>query len=831
MRSKQKKIKFSKGQINSRLLERQDLDVLDSSARLVKNYISTPFGSIRSRGGTENIAKINSGKTALSTPTITNSIGGTDASLYNETALFVSDGIEGDTTWFKYDFGSSQAIYKVYTENIYFSFTAPVLTPVIVDGVITGVTISTAGIGLNSVTLTVTDILGEDADLTATVNSAGTITGVTVTDGGTGYSSKTAITVNYTKPSETVTLQGSLNDSTWTDLDTYSITSTTTDFVTTVSANYRYLRVVGAGVLATKVNLYNVRAYSLVAGSTTFKLVDFVFNQDQKYLLVLKDEEILVYEDDSLIDTVTATGLVDTLFDTLKIAQAEDTMVFTHPDLKTRQLVRTTGPTFTFGDFPFTNIPNALFGAETVVQPAQTLTPSATEGSIKLTSGGGTIFSSASVGQLIDGGGGRVRITEYESATIVYGYTVIPFYTTSAIASGEWDYITGYEAVWSVTRGYPTTCMFYQQRLWFGGSKSKPNTIWASRVGQYNDFDNVGNYANDGINATISSQQIDEIVNIYANRGIQVFTAGAEWIVPEGATTPDTFTITKNTSNGSLSSVNVVDIAGTTLFVEKNGKSLLGFVYQEGQAAFMTSSLSLLTDLIQGPIGMAVDHNSSADIGNFLYMPMADGTMVTWCIILDQKIQSPVTFDSANNGLVKEVVNVAGDTYILVDRKDEVYLEKLLEPSTVGNVDMLTTDNTLSASITGLDDYTGSYVRVYNSTTDFGTYYVIDGDITLSSTPASAVNIGLVFDYEMKSNKIAINGQTENIEKRISKATVVTNDTTSLTFSGQTLEQSDDVYDLYGVTGFMRDCYFTMSGSFDYAEILSILLNINYGEK
>ena len=92
-----------------------------------------------------------------------------------------------------------------------------------------------------------------------------------------------------------------------------------------------------------------------------------------------------------------------------------------------------------------------------------------------------------------------------------------------------------------------------------------------------NNFDNIGNNDNDGINNTISSAQIDEIVNIYANRGIQVFTAGAEWIVPEGFTTPDTFTITKNTSNGSLDTVPVVDVSGTTLFVEKNGKSLYIF--------------------------------------------------------------------------------------------------------------------------------------------------------------------------------------------------------------------------------------------------------------
>jgi hypothetical protein len=182
--------------------------------------------------------------------------------------------------------------------------------------------------------------------------------------------------------------------------------------------------------------------------------------------------------------------------------------------------------------------------------------------------------------------------------------------------------------------------LFYEQRLAFGGSKSRPNTINLSRVGQFNNFENIGNYANDAIEATISSEQIDEIVNIYPNRGIQVFTAGAEWLVPEGSLTPDLFSITKNTSNGSLDTVEPVDISGTTLFCEKNGKSLLSFVYTEGQNAYISSNMSLLTDLINSPVGMAVDKNSSQDIGNFLYMVLADGTMLVACILLDQKINS-----------------------------------------------------------------------------------------------------------------------------------------------------------------------------------------------
>ena len=33
--------------------------------------------------------------------------------------------------------------------------------------------------------------------------------------------------------------------------------------------------------------------------------------------------------------------------------------------------------------------------------------------------------------------------------------------------------------------GYPRTVTFHQGRLYFGGSKSRPSTIWGSKVGLF----------------------------------------------------------------------------------------------------------------------------------------------------------------------------------------------------------------------------------------------------------------------------------------------------------------------------------------------------------
>lgn len=586
---------------------------------------------------------------------------------------------------------------------------------------------------------------------------------------------------------------------------------------------------VAVGEIAGKLNLSLFVFYDSTDTVLKSKIMPFIFNTEQKYVVHATTTGFGVYDDDGNWLSFLSLTIDEDYIEDLKYTQQEDTMIITHPEIPPQVIQRT----FDAGvvgwvlyELDIQNYPYYNFGGEVITNPTTTLTPSAVEGNVKLTAGGGTIFTAGSVGQIIDGGGGRVRITEYVSATVVQGYTIIPFYATTAIASGEWDFIKGHEPVWSSTRGYPATCMFYQQRLWFGGSKSRPRTIWASRVGQYNDFENAGNYDNDAIDITLSSSSVDQIVNIFPNRGVQIFTKGAEWTLPEGTLTPDSIIAVKNTSNGSLTGLNPVDLSGYTLFVEKNGKNLLSYVYNDSQGAYVTTALSLLTDMISNPVGMTVDYNSNRDEGNYLYLVNSDGNAVVACLLLEEKINSFTRFET-DNGNIKDVITLVSDVYLLVERNNNIYLEKI-----DGD---LRTDFTqqfsASATITGLGEYEGNTVYVYNDDADYGSYTVSGGQITLTETPNNPVYIGYGIDYDLTSNRIAINSKTLNIEKRISKATMATKDTSKVTFTGQTKERDNDIYDFYGVTNPARDPRYTISGTFDYFEMLSLFININYGDK
>ena len=84
------------------------------------------------------------------------------------------------------------------------------------------------------------------------------------------------------------------------------------------------------------------------------------------------------------------------------------------------------------------------------------------------------------------------------------------------------------EDVWSATRGFPKIGVFNEGRLWFGGTKSKPQSMLASRAGAFFDFFSKRGEDDEGIFVTIDSRELTTIVDINPDRGLQIFCAGAE---------------------------------------------------------------------------------------------------------------------------------------------------------------------------------------------------------------------------------------------------------------------------------------------------------------
>lgn len=818
-RTVQKKIKFTKGMITPALIERTDLPMYDSSAQEIKNYVCTPYGGFRTRRGTRKIQKLDlaekiyfSSASGQGTFSNNNYVSGSLANLN-----------DGDTI-VTLDIGAAnvKAEANIYLSNLRLDYAVPSLTATFQEtGVqyqarLTHIDINNAGLGFDGSLSVNGRVLSGETVITPTTNNLGAITSVAFTSATYKYLPETpqAVQVSAIPPECVIGFSVSADGVRWSAEEKHTITNNVIPSIKLKTKNCRYLRIkyYGAGVKT------QLRIDNIYAKYEFYKLVPFVYNTTQTDMVVLSEKKILIFENETLSKTINiSSGLEFKNLRAVKYAQNEDVIVFTEAGVAPRELRRTSND-WVFQSFPLKNIPFHNFNGEVTTAKTVGITPNYVQGAVTLTADS-DVFDANYVGQQIDANGGRFKVTEYVDAKKIIGYTIIPFLNTDKITN--WTYITGWERCWSAARGWPITCLFYQQRLWFGGSSQRPSTIWASRTGIYNDFNNAGNYDNDSINQDLNTE--NQIVNLLSNRGLQIFTSGDEWTAAEGALTPNAFTVVKNTSNGSDIGLTPKNLGGVTLFIEKNGKSLLSYVYDYNQAAYKTSNIGILSALINEPVDMEIDDNSSLDEGDYLYVVLKDGRMLVTSINFEQEINASSIFEVV--GEIQSVCNLINETYLLVTINDDTYLEVIDDKVKTD----LTIEQYVGQTITGLNDYEGHYINVYADDEDFGKYFVENGTVTLRYEANANCKIGFTFSSRLESNDIAINGRSTSMYKRIAKAVITTNKTNRIKLNGIEKVSNNDIFDFFAVSSYGKRVRFIIESEFNRVEVLSVLLQINYG--
>ena len=396
-------------------------------------------------------------------------------------------------------------------------------------------------------------------------------------------------------------------------------------------------------------------------------------------------------------DYITATGITAAMLDELNFTQAVDTLILCHEDLQTKRLVRNSDTSWTFENLPITNIPKFAFSITTTTGSSYNtgvahdhLEPSGTDGNITLTakhSGSDanifTASASSYVGQYINVTPfGRLRIVRKVSAAKLEVYCEVPLFDTSDIDDADWEYEEGYEDTWSNTRGWPRSAAFHEGRLYFGGSKTRPNTIWGSRVVDYFNFDVGTGLDDEGVESTINTNQLNVITHINAGPDLQIFTTGGEFVVVQGSTdpiTPSSFLVKPQSRIGGKPGVPIEDLQGATVFVQRQGKSIISFQFTDTTASYGSQPLSVLSShLLNDPVDLSVRRATSTDETDRLFLVNSDGSMAVYSILQSQNIIAPSKF--VTDGDYIAIANEQAETYCIVKRNvnstDKYYLER-----------------------------------------------------------------------------------------------------------------------------------------------------------
>jgi hypothetical protein len=420
------------------------------------------------------------------------------------------------------------------------------------------------------------------------------------------------------------------------------------------------------------------------------------------------------------------------------------------------------------------------------VTPAWTTTPtSASNYSV-------TTWTTESVNQYVNvNPQGRARITRYISSTVVEAVTEYPFFNTSVIDAGRWELESNYEDVWSSTRGWPRSVTFHEGRLYFGGSKSRPSTVWGSKIGLFFDFVPFESLDDDAVEATLDTNDLNVITDIISSRDFQVFTTGGEFYVPQQGTepiTPLTFTFKNVSRNGIKPGTRVQSVESGSVYIQRQGKSLNEFLFSDTQLTYITQRISLLSGhLLKGPQRIALRRASSTEEADLLLMTNAnDGTMAVFSIMRSQQITSPSEYTTDGEFIdvgvdvtqiyvvTKRVFN--GTTRYFVERfQDDLYTDCAFTGGAAASASSLPH---IAKSLNVITDG----VPQTNETVSGG------GSVTFDRASTTGYEVGLPITVYVKTMPVEIKLQTGSrvsFKKRIVEISAVLEETQNIVLNNQ----------------------------------------------
>jgi hypothetical protein len=316
------------------------------------------------------------------------------------------------------------------------------------------------------------------------------------------------------------------------------------------------------------------------------------------------------------------------------------------------------------------------------------------------------------------------------------------------------------EAVWSSTKGWPVSCTFFESRLWFGGSKSRPQSLWGSVTNDFYNFDLGTSLADESIYITLDTDQVNAVTAVYAGRHLQVFTTGGEFYMPDSPLTPEKSAVKRQTRYGS-SSIRPVMIDGATLYLDRTGKAVREFVYTYSEDAYTSSSTSILAShLLNTPLDMDVSRGTSKDSANYIYIVNLDGTVAVYNTLRGHEVSGWTQW--VTDGVVESVAVVVDEVYFAVKRTingSTVYYLEATDPDRYTDSCKLVTNSPASATVSGLAHLNGEVCRVKADGSVMSNATVASGSITLTRT-ASSIEVGL--DYEVKVKTMPLNIDFQN---------------------------------------------------------------------
>lgn len=392
---------------------------------------------------------------------------------------------------------------------------------------------------------------------------------------------------------------------------------------------------------------------------------------------------------------------------------------------------------------------------------------------------------------------GLVKITAVTNGTTATADVVSSLQSTDATVF--WT-----EGAWSPYRGYPRAVALHGQRAWYAGTTKEPQRIWASVIGDIENF-RRSSLDDASISFVPASQEANRVCWMASQgKDLIIGTTGDEWTVNGGdaAITPTNIQSERQSRYGS--EVLPAQMVNEALaFFQRGGRKVRRVAPRSAADAWAANDMTVLAEHItdSGIVQSAFSSNPNS----ILWAVTNDGRLIGLTMETEQNVYA--WHDQRTDGTIESVAVVYGadadevwvscerDGVRTIERFDTlVWQRDFSDQSRLIYLDsaVRTEDDDEMTEITGLDHLEGKTVSVLGDGAEQEQQVVSSGAITLAN-PARKVIVGLPFEsiYQCFPQEVPLqDGTAQNAVWKVSRVGVYVYDT----LGGEIADSEDSTY-------------------------------------
>jgi len=527
--------------------------------------------------------------------------------------------------------------------------------------------------------------------------------------------------------------------------------------------------------------------------TSAVRLIPFQFSTTQAYIIEAGEKYFRYYKDSGILTSgnpveITSIYSAVSLFD-IQYAQDADTMYTTHTGHPVMKLTRSSHYLWSLAEVDFKGGPYLPANDD----ESAFMKASGSDGAITITASGNAIFVAGHSGSLMRIGtsDGYVRITAVSSNLTVVNATVIGSLNTTALTYTD-DWAMG---AWNVANGFPQAVSFFEQRLYFAGTVTQPQTIWGSVELDYENFQ-AGSDDSDSVAFTIADNQVNAIRWLAAGKELVIGTLGGNFIMrsdtSSGPITPANINIKKETTAGSQL-ILPNRIGSAIVYVQRDGKIMKELAYSFEDDAYRANDLTILSEHITKSGIIDMDFQEIPD--NVLWCLRSDGTIATMTRLAPQEVLAWSKQETQGSFLSVAVIpNGEEDQVWVATQRSTIYsatttngyikFVEYFKPFTLPDLQRdcffvdcgisRTYSATAASVLTGLGHLNSRNVSILGDGAVYPDAMVTGGSITISKS-CHVIHVGLSYTSTIKTVRLeagSVTNTTQGLIKRVYKSII-----------------------------------------------------------